>query len=549
MNPGAPLRMAGGLLIFLVAYVALDWVSFFHELLPIGITPWNPGPGLALAVMVLHGVRLAPWVFAATIIADLVVRGVPVLPAHTIISALLIATIYGLAAAILRNRARIEAGLASLREVFWLTIVGLVAALLVAISHIGLYFMAGEVSESQILLAMARYWIGDMIGIMVVVPLVLVHYRRPRLPRPAVLAEALVLGGVISAALLMFFGLDSPYEFRFIYLLFLPLIWIGARFGMDGATLGNLFAQIGLIISFEAIAHPGSTVTTFQYLMLSLATACLFLGAAVSERRRIEAALRTRQDELAHFSRLSIAGEMAAALAHELNQPLLATIAFTRAAQRMLGGDQPDLPKAGGALDRAVDEAQRAGAIIRTLREFIGKGETRREIESLSELVADAHGLAAPQCARLGVRLGIALDRTLPPVLVDRVQVQQVLLNLVRNAMESVASVDSGLREVVVSARVGAEDYVEIEVRDSGPGIDEEVAERLFEPFNTTKASGMGLGLSISRTIVEAHGGRLWLAESGLKGAAFRFTIPIAGQIAGDPADTMHDKREMGRPT
>lgn len=532
MRSVAPFGKAGGLLAFLVLYVALDWVSFFQELSPIGITPWNPGPGLALAVMILYGARLAPWVFAATMLADLLVRGVPVSPVHTVTSALLVAIVYGFAAAIMRRHARLEAGLASLREVFWLTAIGLVSALLVAVGHIALYLAAGELTDRQVLLALSRYWIGDMIGIAVVVPLMLVHWRPFRLPRPAIMVEAVILGGIILLALFMFFGLDSPYEFRFVYLLFLPLIWIGARFGIEGATLGNLFAQIGLIMSFGATSHSGSTVTTFQYLMLALATACLFLGAAVSERRRIEAALRMRQDELAHFSRLSLAGEMAAALAHELNQPLLATIAFTRAAQRMLGGGTPDLTKAGGALDRAVDEAQRAGAIIRTLREFIGKGATHREVETLGRMVTDAHALAAPECARLGVRLGMNLDRALPPVLVDRVQVQQVLLNLIRNAMESVTTV-SGHAQVTVSASMGEGNSVEVEVRDNGPGIDAEVAERLFEPFNTSKASGMGLGLSISRTIVEAHGGRLWLAANGPAGAAFRFTLPVAGAEAG----------------
>ncbi|HSV29401.1 MAG TPA: ATP-binding protein, partial [Candidatus Omnitrophota bacterium] len=210
-------------------------------------------------------------------------------------------------------------------------------------------------------------------------------------------------------------------------------------------------------------------------------------------------------------------------LAHELNQPLLATIAFTRAAQRLLAGDSPDRDKAGGALDRAVAEAQRAGEIVRTLREFIGTGMTDRSANSLADMVADAAALVTPEAARRGLRMVVAVDKSLPAVHVDRVQVQQVLLNLVRNAMDAVTD-HAPPREVAVQAwpEDGA---VVVEVRDTGPGIADEVAERLFQPFNTSKASGMGLGLSISRSIVEAHGGRLWLAANGPQGAAFRFTL------------------------
>ncbi len=522
---------------FAALYVGLDWVSFLYPLAPIGITPWNPAPGMALAVMILRGPGLAPLVVVSAVLADVVVRGASVPLLLSIATGLVVALGYGAAAKVLRDRLSLDAGLARLRDVFALTGAAVVAALVVAMLYVGAFAGAGLVPRDQVFQALSRYWIGDMIGIAVATPLLLVHrpsrWRRP----PAVeLGEMALQGGSIALALWLIFGIDEIYELRFFYILFLPLIWIGSRFGIRGATLGNLAAQAGLIVAFLTVGHISSTVTTFQYLMLALATATLFLGAAVSERRGVEDMLRTRQDELAHTSRLSLAGEMAGALAHELNQPLLASIAFTRAAQRMLAHAPPDIARAGGALDRAVSEAQRAGAIIRALREFIGKGDTRREPESLAVLVADALALVAPECARKGVRLVMGVDKSLPAVHVDRVQVQQVVLNLVRNAMEASA------REVAVAARVADDGLVEVEVRDNGSGVSDEVEERLFEPFNTSKASGMGLGLSISRTIVEAHGGRLWLAENGPRGAAFRLTLRIA------PAAEEGERTEMGTP-
>lgn len=507
-------------LLFAAAYVALDWVSFIHQLAPIGITPWNPAPGLALAVMILRGPGLAPLVVVSAVLADVVVRGQSVPLLVSIATGLVVGFGYAAAAKVLRDRLALDANLARLRDVFALTGTAVVAALVVAMLYVGAFAGAGLLPRDQVFQALSRYWIGDMIGIAVATPLLLV-LPTGRWPRPsaAVLAEAVSQGAAIVFALWLIFGVEEIYELRFFYILFLPLIWIGSRFGIRGAVLGNLAGQGGLIVAFLTVGHMSSTVTTFQYLMLALATATLFLGAAVSERRGVEDMLRTRQDELAHTSRLSLAGEMAGALAHELNQPLLASIAFTRAAQRMLAHDPPDIAKAGGALDRAVSEAQRAGAIIRSLREFIGKGDTRREPEPLAALVADALALVAPECSRKGLRLVMGVDKTLPAVHVDRVQVQQVVLNLVRNAMEASA------REVAVTARALDDGFVEVEVRDNGSGVSDEVEERLFEPFNTSKASGMGLGLSISRTIVEAHGGRLWLAENGPRETAFRLTL------------------------
>lgn len=231
---------------------------------------------------------------------------------------------------------------------------------------------------------------------------------------------------------------------------------------------------------------------------------------------------------MAQIGRLSTAGEMAAALAHELNQPLLAAIAFTRGAQRLLAAEPADLDmdKVRGALDRAVAESQRAGDIVRSLREFIGTGRRTRSAESLAALVMESLTVVRHDCARLGIRLTAAVDKSLPPIHVDKVQMAQVILNLVRNAMDAL----SAGGEIAVSAeRVGGE--VIVQVADTGPGLGDDVAEQLFKPFNTSKATGMGLGLTICRSLVEAHGGRLWLERTGPDGTVFRFVLPVQAQF------------------
>ncbi len=510
--------------LFVAAYALLDRVSFIHSFNALNITPWNPPPGLGLAVLLLGGARLAPLVFAGALAADFWVRGLPPPWWGAVGADAAMALVYAVAAHVARHRLRLDLDLAGLRDVLLLLALSTVAAGLAAFSYVGCHFLAGGLPRELLAGALARYWIGDMIGLAVFTPLLLL-FRRPSMPPLRVMAEAAAQALALAGALWLVFGLGASANFQFFYLLFPPLIWAATRFGLHGAAAANLGAQLGLIAVFRAV--DAAIVTTFQFLMLALAMVTLVLGAAISERRRVQAVLHARQDEMAQIGRLSTAGEMAAALAHELNQPLLAAIAFTRGAQRLLAGDpvEPDMEKVRGALDRAVAESQRAGDIVRSLREFIGTGRRSRSAESLVALVADSLAVVRPDCARLGIRLTASVDKSLPAIHVDKVQMAQVILNLVRNAMDALP----GGGEIAVSAEAAADEVV-VQVADTGHGLAEDVAEQLFKPFNTSKATGMGLGLTICRSLVEAHGGRLWLDRTGSDGTVFRFTLPTAIQ-------------------
>jgi two-component system sensor kinase FixL len=217
-------------------------------------------------------------------------------------------------------------------------------------------------------------------------------------------------------------------------------------------------------------------------------------------------------------------GQMAATLAHELNQPLTAVTNYCQAMRRMLAGEaEPDLSRLREAVELSAGQALRAGQIIRRLRDFVAKGEAERTIESLPKLLEEAGALAMLGAKDRGVRLRFALDSEVDLVLADKVQVQQVALNLVRNAIEAMDA--SPQKDLLVSARAVDDGMAEVAVADTGPGISPEVAEQLFQPFITTKADGMGVGLSISRTIIEAHGGRIWVEDNPGGGAIFRFTL------------------------
>jgi len=248
----------------------------------------------------------------------------------------------------------------------------------------------------------------------------------------------------------------------------------------------------------------------------------------LTEYQQTQARVQELQSELVHVSRLTAMGEMASALAHELNQPLAAISNYMKGCRRLLAAenDDPARQKIESAMDRAAEQALRAGQIIRRLRDFVSRGESEKRVERISKLIEEAGALGFTGAREQGVSLHFNLDPDHDLVLVDRVQIQQVLVNLFRNALEAMAH--SEQRTLVVTNVKVADDMIEISVSDTGHGIGKENEANLFQTFFTTKETGMGVGLSISRTIVEAHGGRMWAETNASGGATFRFTLPAA---------------------
>ncbi len=248
----------------------------------------------------------------------------------------------------------------------------------------------------------------------------------------------------------------------------------------------------------------------------------------LSERQETERRLQELQSELIHVSRLTAMEKMASALAHELNQPLSAIASYVKGSFRLVKADVIDRDRLFDALERAREQAIRAGDIIKRLRDFVAKGETERTLESLSRVVEEASLLAMVGAKEHRVHVNFDLDQSLPPVLIDKVQIQQVVLNLIRNAIDALAK--STTRQVRVSVKNWSEDCAVVSVADTGPGLAPDIAPQLFQPFMTTKKQGMGVGLSISRSIIEAHGGRIWVDDNPGGGALFSFTVPTMSE-------------------
>ncbi len=247
----------------------------------------------------------------------------------------------------------------------------------------------------------------------------------------------------------------------------------------------------------------------------------------LSERQQAERRVQDLQSELLHASRLSVMGQMASTMAHELTQPLTAVTNYLAAGRQLLASGVGSPERVGEIMEKSIAQAQRAGEVIRRLRGFVSKGEPERKRQNLNRLVEEAVALALVGAGQRGVRATLELDPALPPLCVDPVQIQQVVVNLVCNAIEAMEQVER--RELVIGTRaIPDERAAEVLVADSGPGIAPQLADRLFQPFFTTKKSGMGLGLSICREIVEAHRGRLSAAPGAAGGTVFRLLLPIA---------------------
>lgn len=537
---------------YLAAHMFLDWISFIHAVSSINITPWNPPAGLMMGLSVLLGLRVAPLFWLGLTIADIVVRDLPVPLGTALLANGIVALGYGVAGQLLRKA--IDPGLSRLRDIVLLLGGSAVAVLVIGLGFVAVHTAAGLFKWADFPEVLLRFWTGEIIGIAVVTPMVLLAPRMPALRWSwGGAAEVLAHGALIGFTLWLDFGPLASSQYEHFYLLFLPAMAVAVRHGLGGAVLASAATQAGLIAAIQITGVDTARMAHFQLLMLTLAITILLLGAVVSERRRVEDRLRVRQSDLAHASRLIEAGEMAAALAHELNQPLTATMGYARAARKIARLEESS-PRLTEILDKTVTQAERADRVIRSLRDFVRKGARDRAPLPVATLIAECLTLAGPLASRHEVEIAAEVAPALPAIAGDAVQLQQAILNLVRNAAEAMtpdgarpeeqprreqpARDQSRRRRIVIFACPAAQPgFVAIGVRDTGPGLAEVVERNLFAPFVTTKPTGMGLGLSIVRTIVDSHGGTLTArscsgsASGGANGAeggtVFQFTIPV----------------------
>lgn len=518
------------------AYVLLEWLSFIHEHKGLPITPWNPGLGLLFALMVLGGPVYAAVLFAGAIAAEIaVLRSNLSWPVIVGISGI-IAMGYGAVATIARHNLRLDVGLNHLRDVFVLLIAGIVGALVVALLLSLLLLADTQIDLGDVLLASRPLLVGDIIGIAVVTPLVL-RLALHRLPAQwsKFLPEMAVLAVIVAAALWAIVGARGPDGFKLFYFLFLPVVVAAVRHGIDGACIALAVTQLGLVGLLRRYDYDAAAFTEFQTLMLVLSATGLIVGAVVTERqhafatvREIETRLRAKEAEAAQAARFNLVSGMASALSHEINQPMTAVRALARSAQHILRTPGGDLARADANLTTVIAQIDHASGVVRRMRDFLRRGRPHVSTVEIRGMLEEALTLARAEASARDIRVELDVADDLPLIHGDRIQLEQVVLNLIRNAIDAIAAARRSDGRIRIAARRLAEPArIEIGVADNGPGVADELASRLFDPLTTSKDDGLGLGLPICVSIVESHGGRLWLHERAAGATEFRFSLPL----------------------
>jgi signal transduction histidine kinase len=507
-------------LAYLAAFLILDWASYIRPLQGLNITPWNPQPALAIALLILS--RRWIWlVWTGLVAAEFVVRGVPANWPASLAATVALSLTYAAVAQSLTQRMDLSHPFATLVDLAWFAAIAIGGSLLSAVLYV-LAFSASGFGPDGSLGAMARYWGGDGVGLLVTLPILLISMERTS--RSALALTLRSAGWWFTAALTgvclwIVFGRGEQDYFKFFYVLLLPVVWASARFGVPGAVLSSLITQLGLIASVQLALRHDLTVFELQVLMAAATMTALLVGVLIDERARAAAELRSSL-------RFAAAGQLAAALAHELGQPLTALNNYAHACRTLAGSGSMDTrqrEQLTQTMQCIATEAQRAGDVVKRLRDFFKSGTTSLQLVPPQATVREAVASHGHFAESLGVKIETDIATELPAVWMDRLQMAVLLRNLIANAIES-ASGASGERSVLVRASFDRGRLL-LEILDSGPGVESARLPTLFDALPSSKPGGLGVGLSLCRAIVEAHGGKLW-AEPG-PGGHFFVLLPI----------------------
>ena len=505
---------------YVAAYVVLDWASYIRPLQGLNITPWNPQPAVAISLLMWR--RQWVWlVWVSLAVAEFAVRGVPDNLLGAFAATVGLSLTYAAIAQSLVRHVGLTAPFRDRGGLLWFTVIAVVGSLLCALLYVLAFSSPAFGFDWTTYGAIARYWVGDAVGLIVTMPVLLIAMdgsRRPALAGTLRSAEWWAAAALTCLCLIIVFGRGEQDYFKYFYLLLLPVVWASARFGLAGAVLSSVFTQLGLIIGAQLALEHDLTLFELQALMAASTLTALLLGVLVDERARTAAELRSSL-------RFAAAGQMAAALAHELSQPLTALTNYAQACRLLAGSDAALDASQRRQLTQTVDslsaEARRAGDVIKRLRDFFTTGATSLRRVGPEATIEEAVQAHTEYAHRQGVMIRSDLAQRLPPVWIDPIQIAVVLRNLMANAIESACG--TGDARVTVRAQLVARSIL-VEVHDSGPGVDSAQLQSLFDAAPSSKRGGMGVGLSICRAIIEAHGGKLW-AEPGA-GGRFYFTLP-----------------------
>lgn len=528
---------------FAAAYAVTYWTSDVFRLAETGSTPWNPEAGLAVAALLLFGSRMVPLLVSVHFLCLAVWAPFSTLPWTAALAAGHMLSIAAATHWLHKDLRGISVPGSRSASRF------IAAALLMTIASACVQMLTAvfgtDWSAAKIFRFGMTVSVGNMVGILTVLPLASSYPAFQgirKFPQDIGWRGALLLVLLVVTSIAVF-GIPGLDQFKFFYLVFVPVIAISLRHGLVGAAIAALTASICMILVLSLRDYSATAVAELQFLMIVLTVTGLVLGATIDERERAHtenlaflSRLRENEDALMRASRISLASEMVAAVAHELAQPLSAARSHVRAMRRRLALARRDRKKDMENIDTAVQQIDVAATTIRGMREFLRRGDTGRAPIDLGQLLETAVELMRPELRRSGLAVETRGFSGLPLAIGNRTQLSQVLFNLVRNAKEALLEGDTHTGTVTVEAARTRPGYVEVRVTDTGPGVPDHIRPGLFAPLRSSKPDGLGLGLSLSKSIIVAHGGDLWHDPLFIRGSRFCFTVPVADSEGGNGA-------------
>lgn len=515
--------------VFTAAYLGLEWLTRVHELEALGITLWNPAKALGLGLLLLKGVTYAPVLFLAAMLVDLFIYGTAKSVASTIATSAVVALGYAALAATLTRGLGFAMRRSDLRNVIALLVTVPAGTFVIAGPYCVLLVLFGDLPTMLYWEAVQHLWVGDTVGIIIILPVAMSMFgSAPRLPGTTVsLIDAGVFLIGVLVALWLIFSFERANEYHFFYLLFLPVSWIAMRTGFTGAASGVCLVHLLLVAFISWGGYPERTFMGYQLLVLALAFNGVLLGAVVDERRRSDELLREQHAQVMRMTRHATAGAMGVSLAHQISQPLSNVAMYLHVGRQLLANKPAELAPVAESLEKATGQLRQAKEILERLRDFVSRGTLMPALTDLGALTRKVVALAEDDARAHGVSVRLE-TASVPPIIVDALQIEQTLINVINNAIDAAAET-SRLPGCVIVRVAAIDDGVRIEIEDNGPGVSDVVAKHLFEPFVTTRSGGMGLGLALSRELVAAHGGTIdWERNRTDGGARFKIELPLS---------------------
>ncbi len=512
---------------YVLTAVALDWLSDIGRYRGLGVTPWEPASGLALAFSYAYGQRwgwpVLPYIIGAEAVVLLVSNNIAFLPGWYMFLIVVNSGLIIGAGVLLRRLAGFEPRLGSVQALINLIVVAILLGVLLG----GAYFLAlwcsGLIGYVIVPALAWRLLVGHLVGILVVAPLPIMLAAGWRLPRPTMMRFAQV------ALMLLFvwvvFNYRQATAYQLFYLLFLPVLWTALRDGIGGAAIILNVAQIGIIVGAQMRSDFVPGTGSLQVLMIALALTALFVGAVVTDRQAAGQRLRDQHAALNRALRLRSAGETAAAISHQINQPITAISTYATVAREALAENKLELART--TLVKLSEECDRAAAVARSIRDLVKQGSLQTEPVNLQVLADELRRLHSAECATHDIGLSADIPAALATVSADRIQLEQALDNVVTNSIEAIGEAGRGTRISISVRKEGGDTFIDVE--DDGPGFAPGLDTLATTPFMTTKQNGSGLGLAIARSVAEAHGGSLAILQRS-SGACVRLRLPTTGR-------------------